>query len=216
MPFVDAESLNFVGATVIEVDLVDLRRNSGTPINNAGISGERVIDESLGYHALLSGVDHTRGPVRVVKVKEGELHPFDGDRQASVVIHKLESETESMKPAFAGIGPIQVDLAEGLDSSSTVLDLVLVIPIDARIVRVGVARGVLDNEVDDPLKSVGIVTAEDVCKDHTRHARVVEHQALACIFVCRSCPGWHCRNLVLAVIAATAGPAQAVVQCARA
>ena len=27
--FVDAESLNFVGATVIEVDLVDLRRNSG-------------------------------------------------------------------------------------------------------------------------------------------------------------------------------------------
>ena len=83
---------------------------------------------------LLSGVDHTRGPVRVVKVKDGELHPFDGDRQASDVVHKLESETESMKRAFAGIGPIQVDLAEGLDSSSTVLDLVLVIPIDARIV----------------------------------------------------------------------------------
>ena len=169
---------------------------------------------------LLSGVDHTRGPVRVVKVKEGELHPFDGDRQASDVVHKLESETESMKRAFAGIGPIQVDLAEGLDSSSTVLDLVLVIPIDARIVltkeaskqvsarvpsaafereggtqgglvkregeihggplgggagsgarvtavvtvahRVGVARGVLDNEVDSPLKCVGIITAEDV------------------------------------------------------
>ena len=83
---------------------------------------------------LLSGVDHTRGPVRVVKVKEGELHPFDVDRQASDVVHKLESETESMKPACAGIGPIQVDLAEGLDSSSTVLDLILVIPIDARIV----------------------------------------------------------------------------------
>ena len=84
---------------------------------------------------LLSGVDHTRGPVRVVKVKEGELHPFDGDRQASDVVHKLESETESMKRAFAGVvGPIQVDLAKGGDSSSTALYLVIVIPSDARIV----------------------------------------------------------------------------------
>ena len=81
---------------------------------------------------LLSGAIH--GPVHVVKVKEGELHPFDGDRQASDVVHKLESETESMKRAFAGIGPIQVDLAEGFDSSSTALYLVLVIPSDARIV----------------------------------------------------------------------------------
>ena len=80
---------------------------------------------------LLSGA--ILGPVHVVKVKEGELHPFDGDRQASDVVHKLESETESMKRAFAGIGPIQVDLAEGLDSSSTVLDLILIIPSDVRI-----------------------------------------------------------------------------------
>ena len=80
---------------------------------------------------LLSGAIH--GPAHVVKVKEGELHPFDGDRQASDVVHKLESETESMKRAFAGIGPIQVDLAEGLDSSSTVLDLILIIPSDVRI-----------------------------------------------------------------------------------
>ena len=168
---------------------------------------------------LLSGAIH--GPAHVVKVKEGELHPFDGDRQASDVVHKLESETESMKRAFAGVvGPIQVDLAKGGDSSSTALYLVIVIPSDARIVltkeagkqvsarvpsatfereggiqgglvkregeihggplgggagsgarvtavvtvahRVGVARGVLDNEVDSPLKCVGIITAEDV------------------------------------------------------
>eukprot|EP00964_Phaeocystis_antarctica_P092320 scaffold59367_cov46-Phaeocystis_antarctica.AAC.1 len=82
---------------------------------------------------LLSGAIH--GPAHVVKVKEGELHPFDGDRQASDVVHKLESETESMKRAFAGVvGPIQVDLAKGGDSSSTALYLVIVIPSDARIV----------------------------------------------------------------------------------
>ena len=52
---IGAVDVNTVGAAVIEVDLVDLRRNSGTPINNAGISGERVIDESLGYHALRNG-----------------------------------------------------------------------------------------------------------------------------------------------------------------
>lgn len=37
--------------------------------------------------------------------------------------------------------------------------------------RVGVTRGVLDHEVDDPLKSVGIITAEDVCKDCARAMR---------------------------------------------
>ena len=69
--------------------------------------------------------------IGVVEVKQGELHPGDVYRLASVVPHKLEPETESVNRAWVGtlVGPVQVDLPEGPCAINSLDGIPLVPPI---------------------------------------------------------------------------------------